>query len=376
MSSTLKLKRACRELPIELRRFLRNRYPRFVTARNPRPLEQEVPVFMFHSVEREQFSTQLEFLARNGYRTLTLDSFLSFLRGEHRLDGPSVMLTFDDGHESWHRIAFPLLLKHGFHAVGFLVPNFIRKQKDQTPWLTWTQIREIEQSGTMSFESHTANHDKVFIAPDLVDFFHPSFETNPLGLDTPWVHDGGSYTNKLKPGTPVYRNTSRLAGKLRFMDNLEVRNGCTDFVNNNGGTEFFRNRNWKKLLLVQWRGLAAKHPDTKLETSEDRNNGILEGLVTSRSLLTKELSRPVNHLCLPWGVGSELTVELSKEAGYSSVFWVTTNQQNINRCGTSPFGITRLKDDFLTRLPGNGRSALHEVFFKKLRRRADKIDIY
>lgn len=376
MNSFPKLKRACRELPVELRRFLGGRYPGFVTARNPRSLGQEVPVFMFHSVENEQFSSQLEFLARNGYQTLTLNSFLKFLRGECELDGPSVLLTFDDGHESWHRTAFPLLRKHGFHAVGFLVPNFVREKSDGTPWLTWDQVREIEQSGTMTFESHTANHDKTFVTPDLVDFFHPSFETNPLGLDTPWIHDGGEYTNKLKPGTPVYGNSPRLAGKLRFIDNPEVRKGCTDFVTNQGTTGFFQTPHWRKRLLVHWRMLVEKNPETSFETTRDQKKAILEGLVTSRELLAEKLSRAVTHLCLPWGTGSKLAVELSQEAGYESVFWVTNDQQNINRCGTSPFGITRLKDDFITRLPGKGRSALHEVFFRKLRRRADKIDIY
>ena len=121
-----KIAKALKELPIEAGRFAHGRYPRFVGSPSNVPLGQEVPVFMFHSVEHDAFAAQLAYLQRNGYRTLTLDAFMAFLHGTLPLDGPSVLLTFDDGHKSWFEVAYPLLRAHGFCAVGFLVPLLVK----------------------------------------------------------------------------------------------------------------------------------------------------------------------------------------------------------------------------------------------------------
>jgi hypothetical protein len=376
MTLMLKLTKGLKEIPIEAKRLLRHSYPPFVLANKPNPLRDEVPVFMFHSVERETFTAQLDFLAQNHYQTLTLPAFMAFLNGKQQLDRPSVLLTFDDGHKNWYGVAYPLLRKYGFHAIGFLVPTFIRQQPTPGAWLSWPEVLEMEQSGVMHFESHTAHHDQVFVAPQLIDFYHPSYNQNPLGLDTPWVNEGASYTNRLRWGTPIYAHASRYSGQRRFLDDARVREACISLVNEHGGEPFFARPDWRRAITRIYKATVSRSTSPQYESGAEQHAATSSGLEKAQYMLSEKLGRPMQHLCYPWGIGSELAVTLSRAAGYVSNFGVVTAQRNSNRPGDNPFYIPRLKDDYLCRLPGSGRQSLASIFFMKLRRRSKSVNIY
>jgi len=371
-----KVGKAIREVPIELARLGGGQYPYFVTSPLCRPLRQQVPVFMFHSTEPDVFESQMAFLRENCYQTLTLSAFMSFLRGARNLDNPSVLLTFDDGHKGWYEVAYPTLKRYGFHAVGFLVPTFIREHPEPQPWLSWPEVLEMERSGVFEFESHTANHDQIFISPQLLDFFNPGYSNNLLGIDTPWVDEGRHYTNQLRWGTPIYVHDSRYAGKPRYLDDMKVREMCVEWVNRQGGEAFFSRPDWRKALRRQFQTATESITVPQYESEEEKRRAIFDGLLHARQLLGQRLGRSVEHLCYPWGVGSRIAVSLSQEAGYVSNFWVAQRGRNINRRGDSPFYIPRLKDDYIFRLPGKGRKPLVNIFTAKMRRRIRKINIY
>ena len=371
-----KIAKAWQELPIEAGRFLNGRYPRFVASPSNRPLAQEVPVFMFHSVQLGLFERQLTYLKRNGYRTLTMGQFMGFLRGDAPLEGPSVLLTFDDGHKSWFEAAYPLLRACGFCAAGFLVSGRIKDEPDAGPWLSWPEILEMQQSGVMTFESHTSRHEQVFVGPELRDFFHPGFSRSDLALEIPWVDDERGYNDLLRWGTPIYTHASRLAGSPRLLDNAGVRDACIRWVEQNGGEAAFARPGWRNALTREFRTAAATAGPPRWESPSEQRQAILGGLVEGRLLLEEKLGRPVRYLCYPWGIADALAQALSREAGYLGTFGAPAEGRRTNRAGDSPFGIPRVKDDYLFRLPGEGRRSLRTIFLDKLHRRAKRLDIY
>jgi peptidoglycan/xylan/chitin deacetylase (PgdA/CDA1 family) len=372
-----KLARAIREVPIEVARLLGGRYPRFVLAGEARLQVGEVPVFMFHTVGGELFAAQLAHLARNNYRTLSLTEFMAHLRGELCLrKQPAVLLTFDDGHRSWYEVAWPLLADYGFQGVGFLVPTALRQEsRGDDAWLSWAQVRQMEASGVMTFESHSARHSRIFTAPKLLDFVHPQYQSNPLGLDTPWINEGGKETNALPLGTPIYSHASRFADRPRFFDDPWLRADCAQWVAAQGAADFFQGADWRRQLTGYFRK-AARGGTARFESAAQQRQAMLDDLRQARLLLEAQLQRPVRHLCYPWGEGSALSVALSRQAGYKSNFWVATGARNGNRAGDSPYHIPRLKDDYLLRLPGEGRRSLSSILLAKLRRRATQRNIY
>ena len=65
-----------------------------------------------------------------------------------------MVLTFDDGYESYYRHAYPLLKKHGFPATVFLYTDFVGAGDA----LTWPQMQEMAASGLIDIQAHSKTH--------------------------------------------------------------------------------------------------------------------------------------------------------------------------------------------------------------------------
>ena len=128
---------------------------------------QLVPILSYHqfgenrgriSVTREQFTQQLELLRNEGYRPVHLRDVASFLRGEKALPNKAIVLTIDDGYQSAYEIAFPELKRFGFPATVFIYSDYINNGG-----LTWSQMKEMEASGLISFQAHSKTHDDLTV---------------------------------------------------------------------------------------------------------------------------------------------------------------------------------------------------------------------
>lgn len=107
------------------------------------------------SVSIENFEAQMKFLGENGYEPVTLGYTPYVFNGSLSPSGKKpVVLTFDDGYTDFYFNAFPILKKYGFHAVSFIPTGLMNKSY----YMTWDQIKEIQGSGLVEFESHSVNH--------------------------------------------------------------------------------------------------------------------------------------------------------------------------------------------------------------------------
>ena len=94
------LRRQLDEMRYEAECLRRGRYPSFVVARSPDPAREDVPVFVFHTIESGEFEEQLRYLTDNGYHTLDGAAFHAHLTGTGKIPPRSVLLTIDDGRAS------------------------------------------------------------------------------------------------------------------------------------------------------------------------------------------------------------------------------------------------------------------------------------
>jgi len=124
---------------------------------------QAVPILCYHRfgpgqgkmvVSASQFEAQLEWLARNHYQVLKLSDLPGFLAGETALPQRSVIITIDDGYETVHRYAFPLLKKYGFPATLFVYADFVGARDA----LSWAQLQELAESGLVDIQAHSKSH--------------------------------------------------------------------------------------------------------------------------------------------------------------------------------------------------------------------------
>jgi hypothetical protein len=194
------------EVPRDL---VMGRYPPFVTG-GPLP-RSHVPVFVFHSVEPESFGRRLDYLAENGYATLSAEEYFQFLLGGRAAPERAVVLTFDDGRGSLWSVAAPLLERRRMRGMVFLVPgrtpsrpepplptwtdvregraaaDDVLSRERTEPLLSWEEIQDLSARGVFDFQSHTLSHARVHTDARVVGFVTPPLRRGYDAFDLPLV---------------------------------------------------------------------------------------------------------------------------------------------------------------------------------------------
>ena len=138
-----------------------------------------IPILTYHKVTNFdvsgtwvtplQFEQQMRYLYKNGYKTITPDDLTHDSR--FTIHDSRILITFDDGYESFYQKALPILLKYGFRALIFVVTKYIGKEN------LWDvnfgrkerhlDLRELQELKSLGFVigSHTRNHPDLTRIP-------------------------------------------------------------------------------------------------------------------------------------------------------------------------------------------------------------------
>lgn len=139
-----------------------------------------IPILMYHRlgaakndwerkycVSERLFTAHMDALARAGWHALALPEFVNWLDGELELHKLAFLLTFDDGFQSVHDLAAPVLARKGWPATVFLVSALLgqtdawcarQNPAGRTyPLMGPEHIREMRKHG-FTFQSHTRTH--------------------------------------------------------------------------------------------------------------------------------------------------------------------------------------------------------------------------
>lgn len=124
-----------------------------------------VPVLMYHSinpaampenklaVKANTFDRQMHFLKNHRYNVITLDALAGLIKNKKKIPPKTICITSDDGYKDNFTYAFPILKKYNLPATMFIIINEVsRPQGDR---LSWDEIKTMQDSGLVSFGSHT-----------------------------------------------------------------------------------------------------------------------------------------------------------------------------------------------------------------------------
>lgn len=146
----------------------------------------KVPVLMYHrigepafagdnkySITAQRFQEHMAALKSAGWVCQSLDDFLDWSRGRTTLPIKSFVLTFDDGYESVHTYATPILKRFGWRATMFIVTDLIGGEDEwmrvfsanSQRLLSGDQITEMIKEG-WSIGSHAAIHSDLTALSD------------------------------------------------------------------------------------------------------------------------------------------------------------------------------------------------------------------
>lgn len=361
----------------DIKNFATFEYPSFVTGSGSET-PQKIPVFSFHDVIPEKLTEQVEYLASNGYETITSAEYLA---RDGKTKGERVaMLTFDDGRASLWNVAYPILKKHGMRAVAFIPPGeIVDAVTARTPTMSaavgdgdvlcsWPEI--VAMMDVIDFQSHSLYHWMMFTGPEVVCFFTPQIRARWARIDLPIPRrNGRDAIERDHPlGAPFYQMDSRLSGKPRMMEPEPVRDALAEHVRRNGGEAFFERRGWNAELLSLHND-AVKGAGFIYETPEEISTTLAQAACESRRIIEDRLpGHVVNVFCPPFAIAGALAVEAIAKAGYSHIHW-GVNAPEAAKSVHGVIDVTRVKDDFVFRLPGNGRRSLFNALAGKALRR-------
>ncbi len=135
-----------------------------------------VPILLYHrfgpvpgdsmTVTTDNFKSDMKYLSDNGYRVIPLGDLVDYYLGRNKSFLPgSVVITVDDGHKSVYTDMLPLVKKYQIPVTLFIYPSAI---SNATYAMTWSQLRELKETGLFDFQSHT--------------YWHPNFKKDRARL--------------------------------------------------------------------------------------------------------------------------------------------------------------------------------------------------
>jgi peptidoglycan/xylan/chitin deacetylase (PgdA/CDA1 family) len=139
---------------------------------------RSVPVLMYHEVNQPAqawghlavspaaFREQLSYLRDSGYTTMTGGALASLLVEGRAVPDRTVVLTFDDGFEDFHRYAIPALVEHGFTATVYVTTGWVQDAGPDSAatrpgdMLSWGQVAEAV-TARMEVGAHSCQHPQL-----------------------------------------------------------------------------------------------------------------------------------------------------------------------------------------------------------------------
>lgn len=343
-----------------------------------------LPVLMHHlvsndtrflSVTPEIFEEQCRTLAENGWRGIGLDEAEAFLIEGRPLPQKSFLMTFDDGYLDNYIYAFPIMQKYGHKGVVFVVTSRAsmaqvdcerqaastgttlrktmaeeQKVRGSEPeeitvnnivtrsahghdvrvplFFNWDEARLMERSGSICIASHSVNHARVYSSPNFSGFIQPGDRLdhfdNILG-EAPY-------------GMPAFEHQPELTTRA-FLPSREFAKRVMELVPQevNEAKEFFASEgsvNKLHQLVDEYKGKLGRY-----ETDDEMQERMLAIMVTSQSVLSRELGHGVKSFCWPWGGFCDTAREQGIKAGFE-VFYTT--RRGVNAPG-NPLAVRRFK---------------------------------
>jgi peptidoglycan/xylan/chitin deacetylase (PgdA/CDA1 family) len=134
---------------------------------------KSVPVLTYHGIPSEgegnvpydRFVSQMHAMKRSGWRTITLEEFESFVRGDAELPARSFLLTFDDGRKDTYYPVDPVLKDLGYNAVMFVITGQSLRQdptQESEYYLSEIELDKMIKSGRWQLESHGRRDHNIY----------------------------------------------------------------------------------------------------------------------------------------------------------------------------------------------------------------------
>ncbi len=131
---------------------------------------RHIPVLMYHkvhavetdflTVSTAQLEKHFQYIKRKNYSTISVKQLVDFQLEKGELPSHPILITFDDAHISFEKLALPILNQSGFKATVFIPTNLLGKHHiDCGEILDVKAIQKIQvENPNIEYALHTHNH--------------------------------------------------------------------------------------------------------------------------------------------------------------------------------------------------------------------------
>lgn len=119
-----------------------------------------------YAVSKNNFEAQIRWLQKNGFNFVSVDQLLKARQGQYTLPQKPLLLTVDDGYESFYQNIYPFVKANKIPVVLAIVGKWVEtkdtqavqfgdEQVKRNKILTWSQLKEMSDSGFVEIASHS-----------------------------------------------------------------------------------------------------------------------------------------------------------------------------------------------------------------------------
>lgn len=330
----------------------------------------------FLSIPVEVLEEHFRFISRN-FKSLFIGEFYDIRIGRSKPDRRHIIITFDDGYLDNWTLVFPMLQKYRLKATVFVSPEFVNPENIIRPnysdfksgnanredmmhkgFLSWQEMKLMEESGLVDIQSHTMSHTKYFVSDRLLGVHHPGGDIlYPAGNlypgRKPYYIEDKSFENLLPYGFPLFEEASSVIAR-RVTINPEFMKECVELYNDYDFTsfEFSSALDLVKPLYETYKLKGSLL--TGRETETEYNDRLKYEIVQSKVVIEEKLSKRVDFLCWPHGDNNDSAHDIAIRAGYL----MTTVGKMMNVKTTD---LTRLPDRMAIDLSSRRKAAKSRV---------------
>ncbi len=151
------------------------------TPEIPKKKEVKVPILLYHHLTDEPFQNgnEISTISPEDFRLhmtaikvnftpISLRQYYDYVTSPDEnatLPKNPIIITFDDGYSSNYELAYPILKQLEIPATIFVVTDTVGAKAEDGlvnySHFTWDQAREMEASGLIEIQSHTASHKSL-----------------------------------------------------------------------------------------------------------------------------------------------------------------------------------------------------------------------
>lgn len=142
-----------------------------------------IPILMYHFVLPQLAGTndplhvstpsldrQMWFLKTFGFRPISVPQFDKIKSGKEKAKGREIVVTFDDGHETFLQYAFPILERYQIPVINFLIWRHVLSGRE-LGGMTLEEVIKLKSHPLVTLGAHTLTHPILTeISPEQAKF--------------------------------------------------------------------------------------------------------------------------------------------------------------------------------------------------------------